>query len=41
MGRSPILEKLFQDEFNDRLCRENPTSGKMELLAGYYPKENV
>jgi hypothetical protein len=31
---------MLQDELNDRLCRENPTSGKMELLACYYPKEN-
>ena len=37
-----ILKDLgvFQNELNDRLCRENPTSGKMELLACYYPKEN-
>lgn len=30
---------LLQTELNNRLCEENPTSGKLELLACYYPKE--
>lgn len=29
---------LLQTELNKRLCEENPTSGKLELLACYYPK---
>jgi hypothetical protein len=28
---------LLQKELNVRLCRENPTSNKLELLACYYP----
>jgi hypothetical protein len=28
---------LLQKELNVRLCRENPTSHKVELLACYYP----
>lgn len=30
---------LLQTELNNRLCEENPTSGKLELLACYYPKQ--
>ena len=30
---------LLQTELNNRLCEENPTTGKLELLACYYPKE--
>ena len=30
---------LLQSELNDKLCQENPNSGKLELLACYYPKE--
>jgi hypothetical protein len=30
---------LLQSELNDKLCRENPNSGNLELLACYYPKE--
>jgi len=30
---------LLQGELNDKVCRENPSSGKLELLACYYPKE--
>jgi len=30
---------LLQEELNEKLCRENPRSGKLELLACYYPKE--
>jgi uncharacterized protein YfkK (UPF0435 family) len=28
---------LLQKELNERLCRENPSSNKLELLACYYP----
>jgi hypothetical protein len=28
---------LLQKELNVRLCRENPASNKLELLACYYP----
>jgi predicted nuclease with TOPRIM domain len=28
---------LLQKELNSRLCRENPSSNKLELLACYYP----
>jgi hypothetical protein len=43
---SKIAERLAKDlamlqsELNDKLCRENPSSGKLELLACYYPKDN-
>ena len=30
---------LLQSELNDKVCRENPSTGKLELLACYYPKE--
>lgn len=30
---------LLQGELNDRVCKENPGSGNLELLACYYPKE--
>jgi hypothetical protein len=30
---------LLQNELNDKVCQENPSSGKLELLACYYPKE--
>jgi hypothetical protein len=30
---------FLQNELNEKLCRENPESGKLELLACYYPKE--
>lgn len=30
---------LLQSALNKRLCEENPTSGKLELLACYYPRE--
>lgn len=29
---------LLQGELNQRLCKENPTSSNLELLACYYPK---
>jgi hypothetical protein len=29
----------LQSELNKRLCEENPSSGNLELLACYYPKE--
>jgi hypothetical protein len=28
---------LLQKELNERLCKENPASEKLELLACYYP----
>lgn len=31
---------LLQGELNDKVCQENPTSGNLELLACYYPKES-
>jgi len=36
-----LLDDLanLQSELNKRLCEENPTSGNLELLACYYPKE--
>ena len=36
-----ILQDLgaLQSQLNEKLCLENPTSGKLELLACYYPKE--
>ena len=42
---SKLTERLLRDlaflqnELNESLCRENPHSGKLELLACYYPKE--
>jgi hypothetical protein len=30
---------LLQTELNKRLCEENPSSGNLELLACYYPKD--